>query len=41
MLSNSIKYTQTGYVKIKAIRQDSMSIMLSVEDTGVGINEED
>jgi len=36
LISNSIKFTEKGWIKVKAERKDS-SVVISVIDTGVGI----
>ncbi len=43
LLSNAIKFTREGHVKIRAYRSPSVAdaIKLEVEDTGIGIKEED
>jgi CheY-like chemotaxis protein/two-component sensor histidine kinase len=45
ILSNALKFTETGYVKITAslvdAESDNISVLFSVEDTGIGINEKD
>jgi signal transduction histidine kinase/CheY-like chemotaxis protein len=40
LISNSIKFTEEGYVKLRAFRKNG-SIQIEVEDTGEGISEED
>ncbi len=40
LLSNAIKFTDSGYVKIKAWEQTKERIALAVEDSGLGIAEE-
>src|SRR6056297_339618 len=43
LVSNAVKFTEQGYVKIKAntvgLSDDSMQLLISVEDTGIGIAE--
>lgn len=39
-ISNSLKYTQHGEVRVSAHRLDSDTIKLSVQDTGIGISPE-
>lgn len=39
-MSNAIKFTEVGYVKILASIQEDM-LRVTVKDTGVGIKEED
>jgi signal transduction histidine kinase/CheY-like chemotaxis protein len=42
LISNSVKFTTSGHIKLKAyINQDYNTIVISVEDTGIGIKEED
>ncbi|HEX8333784.1 MAG TPA: ATP-binding protein [Segetibacter sp.] len=45
ILSNALKFTETGYVKITAsladAEPDNILVLFSVEDTGIGINETD
>ena len=45
LMNNAIKFTESGYVKLsvktKAIDEENMELMFSVEDTGQGIKEED
>ena len=40
LFSNSFKYTKTGFIKIKA-KCINNEIEISVEDSGIGIREED
>ena len=40
LISNGIKYTKEGYVKVKASYSDG-DLVLAVQDTGIGIKEED
>ncbi len=40
LMSNAIKFTDTGYVTLKAELQGDQ-VRISVQDTGIGINEED
>jgi signal transduction histidine kinase len=40
LIDNSIKYTQTGGLKVSLSKKDG-KILFSVKDTGVGINDED
>ena len=40
LISNGIKYTKEGYVKVKASYSDG-DLVLAVEDSGIGIKEED
>jgi len=40
LLSNAIKFTESGYVHVRCT-DDGESIVLSVEDTGIGIGEPD
>ncbi|HJX50336.1 MAG TPA: ATP-binding protein [Candidatus Nanoarchaeia archaeon] len=39
LIDNAIKFTEEGYVKIKAIKQDD-SVLVEVTDTGIGIPED-
>ena len=44
LLTNSIKYTKTGYVKLKIdsqSNQDKCLLIIIVEDTGIGMTKED
>ena len=45
ILSNAIKYTQEGFIKVhvlsQSVDQDHVNLVLSVEDSGIGIKEED
>ncbi len=43
LLDNSIKFTESGYIKVRAFRNmdNKDLIVISVEDTGIGIREED
>jgi len=40
LISNAIKYTEFGEVRVAAVREDN-NIVFSVTDTGIGINAED
>ncbi|MBR2530231.1 MAG: response regulator [Lachnospiraceae bacterium] len=40
LISNGIKYTKEGYVKVKASYSDG-DLVLAVQDSGIGIKEED
>ncbi|MEO5635227.1 MAG: HAMP domain-containing sensor histidine kinase [Candidatus Paceibacterota bacterium] len=40
LIENSIKYSRTGSILVKMIRQDA-KVLLSVKDTGIGISDED
>ncbi len=40
ILSNAVKYTDKGYVEVRA-KQDGGDIIIAVEDTGLGIAKED
>ncbi len=40
LLVNAIKFTEEGYVRLKVERTDETSLEFSVEDSGVGITEE-
>ena len=41
LLSNSIKYTGTGGISIRAEEAESGSVRLFIKDTGIGIRAED
>jgi len=42
LISNSVKFTASGYIKIKTyVDYESNKVVISVEDTGLGIKEED
>ncbi len=41
LLSNSIKYTKEGGIKIRAVSDGEETIRLCIEDTGIGIRQED
>ena len=43
LLANSLKFTQKGGVtiKVRIIKDDSEFLEIEVEDTGIGIKEED
>lgn len=44
LLTNAIKYTKTGYIdyKVSSVRKDDICrIIISVEDSGIGIKDED
>lgn len=45
LFSNALKFTEHGYVKLKAICKSStkqaMEVSFSVEDTGIGVDEDD
>eukprot|EP00347_Sterkiella_histriomuscorum_P006698 403351777 len=42
LISNAIKYTHTGYVKVKVSQNEvKQKLLIQVEDTGVGICKED
>lgn len=45
LFSNALKFTETGIIKLKATctakSEDTISVNFMVEDTGIGINEED
>ena len=42
LLSNSLKFTTTGYIKVKIIDDvDNSLLKVSVKDTGIGIKESD
>ena len=40
-LSNSVKFTKSGYIKIKSEILNDTEIIISVEDTGIGIKEKE
>ena len=40
LLSNAVKFTEEGHVRV-ACRQDDATVVMTVEDTGIGIAEED
>jgi signal transduction histidine kinase len=37
LVNNSIKFTESGKISIKAVRMDSAKVLISVKDTGIGI----
>lgn len=39
LISNSIKFTEKGYIKLRAFRKDG-NIQIELEDTGIGISKE-
>lgn len=42
LINNAIKYTETGYIKLSvSFNAESSSMEISVEDSGMGIKEED
>lgn len=41
LLSNAIKFTESGSIRIKAWEVDSEKIALAIEDTGIGISQTD
>jgi len=45
LLSNALKFTEQGFVELKAVCQqqstNTVQVLFSVEDTGIGIKEED
>eukprot|EP00347_Sterkiella_histriomuscorum_P017812 403347893 len=42
LISNSIKYTHIGYIKVRVlVNKNSSKLLIQVEDTGVGICKED
>jgi signal transduction histidine kinase/ActR/RegA family two-component response regulator len=40
LLSNSLKYTNTGEVNLRVFTEDQNGVVVEVEDTGIGIKEE-
>lgn len=40
LLSNAVKFSEKGYVRLSA-NQESSAVIISVEDTGIGIREKD
>lgn len=40
LITNAIKYTESGHVKIKSHIRKNTTIVISVEDTGIGIGKE-
>lgn len=41
LVSNALKYTESGYVEVKVSKIDGDKIQIQVKDTGIGIKEED
>lgn len=41
LVSNAVKFTKEGHITMRAFREDEERICLEVEDTGIGIKEED
>ena len=41
LIENAINYTPKGYIEVRLLKQNPMSIILSVKDSGVGITVED
>ncbi len=41
LITNSIKFTRRGYIKISAIKNHENNLMISIEDTGIGIQTKD
>jgi len=41
LLHNAVKYTDEGMIRISAVRRDGQTAEVRVEDTGIGIAEED
>lgn len=37
LVNNSIKFTEKGKIAIRAIKQDSATVLITVKDTGIGI----
>jgi signal transduction histidine kinase/CheY-like chemotaxis protein len=40
LLSNAVKFTQRGSIRVSAAPSDNLAILISVEDTGVGVSHE-
>jgi PAS domain S-box-containing protein len=40
LIDNAIKYTQTGFIKLKIFRNQLPNVIVTVEDTGIGISQE-
>jgi len=40
LVNNAIKFTEKGKIAIRAVKQDSTTVLITVEDTGLGIPEE-
>lgn len=41
LITNSIKFTRRGYIKISAIISNGKNLIVSIEDTGIGIQSKD
>jgi signal transduction histidine kinase len=42
LISNSVKFTTSGYIRLKALANyETNAVIISLEDTGIGIKEED
>jgi len=41
LITNSIKFTRRGYIKISAIMSNEENLFISIEDTGIGIQTKD
>lgn len=41
LITNSIKFTRRGYIKISAILNNEKKLIISIEDTGIGIQSKD
>jgi signal transduction histidine kinase len=37
LVNNAIKFTEKGKIEIRAVKQDSATILITVKDTGIGI----
>jgi signal transduction histidine kinase len=37
LVNNAIKFTEKGRIAIRAVKQDSASVLITVKDTGIGI----
>jgi signal transduction histidine kinase len=40
LVNNAIKFTENGKIAIRAVKQDSATVLITVKDTGLGIPEE-
>lgn len=41
LVGNALKFTDTGFVKLKIVPEDPQTLKIQVEDTGIGISPED